>query len=217
MTKYISAEILKEPYLYKLPRNKQIYLKAYIDNTRGSIDKAVWTQISPSYSKVTDNLFTMEINTLTNEVYNRQLTLKMKMTSFTYISEVTSIKIMLEVNNTMGDSTKQLTEFYVNPAPTVGTMTQEIISGQTKPEDGVTTLRIRLNGWYNNIDDSYQKLKFKLYYIYDGKIYILKNAGNLETFDSALPYIGIATNATTRVTIQLCVDALDEFLAISTV
>lgn len=145
VTSYISAEIIRDPFLYKLPRNKQIYLKAYINNTRGTIDKATWTQIYPTYSKVTDNLFTMEINDITNEVYNTQLTLKMRMTSFTYVSEVTSIKIMFQVNNTLGDTAKQLTEFYVNPAPIVGTMTQQIISGQTKPEDGTTTLRYLIN------------------------------------------------------------------------
>jgi hypothetical protein len=138
---YITAEIIKDPFLYKLPRNKQVYLKAYINNTRGTIDQTTWTQVHPTYSKVTDNLFTMDINTITNEVFNTQLTLKMRMTSFTYVSEVTSIKIMLEVNNTLGDVTKQVTEFYVNPSPVVGTMTQQIISGQLKPEDGTTTLR----------------------------------------------------------------------------
>lgn len=138
---YISVSIVKAPYLHKLPRNKQVYLKAYINNTRGSIDQITWTQLSPVYGKVTDTIFTMEYNPITNEIYNSQLQLKMRTTSFTYFSEITSIKVMIEVNNTMGDTTKRLTEIYVNPPPTVGTMTQEIISGQTKPEDGSTDLR----------------------------------------------------------------------------
>lgn len=226
VTKYINVEILKDPYLYKLPRNNQIYLKAYINNSRGLIDTAKWSQISPAYSKVTDNLFTMEINEITNEVYNTQLTLRMKMTAFTYISQVTSVKIMIEVNNTMGDVAKQLTEFYANPAPTIGTMTQEILSGQTKPEDGSTTLRyfselniiyrIRLSGWYDNVDDTTQRLKFKFYYLYDGRIFVLKNAGSSETFDVSLPHVAIATNSTTRVTIQIWVDAIDDYLAVDT-
>lgn len=140
-TQYIEVDILKAPYLHKLPRNKQIYLKAYINNSRGTIASVKWSQVSPTYSKVTDNAFMMEYNKITNEIYNTQLTLKTRMTSFTYLSEVTSVKVLIEVNNTMGDSAKQLTEFYVNPAPTIGTMTQQIISGQTKPEDGSTTLR----------------------------------------------------------------------------
>jgi len=142
LTNYINVEIIKDPYLHKIPRNKQIYLNAYIKNTRGEISSAKWTQISPSYSKVTDNVFTMQINSLTNEIFNTQFSLKLRMTSFTYISEVTSIKYMLVVNNTLGDETKEIAEFYVNPAPIIGTMQQEITTGQSKPIDGqACTLR----------------------------------------------------------------------------
>jgi hypothetical protein len=207
------VEILKDPYLYKIPRNKQIYLGAYIKNDRGDIDSTKWTQISPSYIQVTDNVFTMPINNITNEVYNTQFSLKLRMTAFTFISEVTSIKFMLEVNNTMGDKTKQLTEFYVNPAPTAGSIQQEILTGQTKPVDGQTcTLRIRLSGWYDRIDDLDQQLQFKFYYKNNDEYYILKDAGSQETFDVTLPYIS-RTNVGTNITISLCVDASDRYLA----
>lgn len=39
--------------------------------------------------------------------------------------------------------------------------------------------------------------------MYNGKIYILKNARSSEQFDVTLPYIGVATNSTTRVKIQI--------------
>ena len=63
------------------------------------------------------------------------------MTSFTYISEITSIKILLEVNNSYGDSAQQLSEFYINPAPNIGNIQQEILWGVTKPIDGTWNIR----------------------------------------------------------------------------
>ena len=141
VTSYINVDILKDAYLYKLPRNKQVYLKAYVNNTRGAISSVKWTQISPAYSRVSDNVFTMEYSNITHLVYNDELTLKLRMTSFTYISEVTSIKYMLEVTNSMGDVAKELTEFYINPAPVVDTMTYSILSGQATPEEGNTTIQ----------------------------------------------------------------------------
>jgi len=83
----------------------------------------------------------MSINNITNEPYNTQLLLKFKMTSFTYISEITSIKILLEVNNTYGDTSQQLSEFYINPAPTIGNIQQELLNGLTKPVDGTCSIR----------------------------------------------------------------------------
>mmetsp|Transcript_35505 Transcript_35505/g.41096 ORF Transcript_35505/g.41096 Transcript_35505/m.41096 type:complete len:128 (-) Transcript_35505:55-438(-) len=127
MTSYLTVEILKSPYLYKIPRNKQLYLKAFIKNLRGNITTVRWNQIAPAYTRVTDNVYTMSINNLTNEPYNTQLVLKFRMTSFTYISELTSIKIMLDVSNSYGDTAQQLSEFYINPAPNIGTIKQEIL------------------------------------------------------------------------------------------
>lgn len=182
-----------------------------------------WDQVAPTYTRVSDNVYTMSINNITNEPYNTQLLLKFKMTSFTYISEITSIKILLEVNNTLGDTSQQLSEFYINPAPNIGLIQQELLNGLTKPVDGTCTIRylqylilyrIRLTGWYDNIADLTQQLGFKLYYQYNSQTYILKNAGSSEMFEFMLPYISTA-DAGKRVTISLCISAIDKYLASS--
>ena len=83
----------------------------------------------------------MSINNITNESYNTQLLLKFKMTSFTYISELTSIKILLQVSNDKGDTAQQLSEFYINLAPNIGNVKQEILNGLSKPIDGTWGIR----------------------------------------------------------------------------
>ena len=117
-------QIIKPPYLHKIPKRSKFYLKAYINNSRGTTSSVSWTQISPTFSKVTDNVFIMEYNSITNKPYNTQLTLKMRMTAFIFISRVTSVKILLEVQNSMNDTTTELTEFYINSSFTIGTITQ---------------------------------------------------------------------------------------------
>ena len=212
LTSYLSVQIIKPPYLHKIPKSSQFYLKAYINNSRGTISNVSWTQISPTFSQVTDNVFTMEFNSITNEPYNTQLTLRMRMTSFTFISEVTSIKILLEVQNSMNDTTTELTEFYINSSPTIGTITQEIISGETKPVSGSSQIRFRTSGWYDNIDDTTQQLSFMFYIIYNNQYYVLKDVGSLETFDINLPYISTSGDGT-RVTLSACLLALDKYLS----
>ena len=212
LTSYLSVQIIKPPYLHKIPKSSQFYLKAYINNSRGTISNVSWTQISPTFNQVTDNVFTMEYNSITNEPYNTQLTLRMRMTSFTFISEVTSIKILLEVQNSMNDTTTELTEFYINSSPTIGTITQEIISGETKPVSGSSQIRFRTSGWYDNIDDTTQQLSFMFYIIYNNQYYVLKDVGSLETFDINLPYISTSDDGT-RVTLSACLLALDKYLS----
>ena len=212
MTSYLSVKIIKPPYLHKIPKSSQFYLKAYINNSRGTISSASWTQISPTFSKVTDNAFTMEYNSITNEPYNTQLTLKMRMTAFAFISDVTSIKILLKVQNSMNDTTTELTEFYTNTSPTIGTITQEIISGETKPVSGSSKIRFRTSGWYDDIGDTSQQLSFMFYIIYNKQYYVLKDVGNLETFDINLPYISTSGDGT-RVTLSACLLAFDKYLS----
>lgn len=73
---------------------------------------------------------------------------------------------------------------------------------------------MRTNGWQDNIDDIGQTLSFMCYYKYDGNYFVLKDAGNLETFDITVPYIS-TENSGTRVTISLCILAYDKYLASS--
>jgi hypothetical protein len=212
VSSHMSVKIIKPPYLHKIPKNRQFYLKAYINNLRGNITSAEWTQISPPYTKVTSNIFTMFYNNITNEVYNTQLTLKMRMTSFTYISD-SSIKIMLNVANSYGDTVSELTEFYVNSAPNLGKITQQILTPELKPEAGFSLMRFRLTGWYDEIEDQSQQLDF-MFYFGDQK-YLLSYVEGLETIDVKLPYISPERYGI-RITISCWILAYDKYLARST-
>lgn len=69
--------------------------------------------------------------------------------------------------------------------------------------------------WYDNIDDTTQQLKFKFYYEYEGKTFVLKNAGSDQIFNVTLPYIS-RENSSKRIAINACVEAVDKYLASNT-
>ena len=71
-----------------------------------------------------------------------------------------------------------------------------------------------MSGWYDNVNDLSQQLKFKLYYQYNSQTYILKDAGSSEIFDFTIPYISMS-DAGKRVTISLWISAIDKYLAAS--
>ena len=77
------------------------------------------------------------------------------------------IKVSCTVTNSAGEIAYDIYEFYLNDSPFVGTMDVSLV-GELSNSTGTAVnslFHITLTKWYDSPDDSYQKLKLKVYVI----------------------------------------------------
>ena len=172
-----------------------------------TITSVVWEQIEPTYASINDKNFVMFRDELTNVVLNSLSVLKLRMSAFNYISPTQSVKMKVTISNSVGDVASDYAEFFLNESPRVGTNSLTLNTLGATPSSFSTGYSIALSNWYDSLDDTTQKLDFKVFYKNGTKRMLIADVLNEETINVPFPMLSKGTGAST--TMQLCVGAVD--------
>ena len=208
----VSLNIQNIGYETKVQKDIQAYFRAEIDNTDTSttISSIKWTQIDPTPATDSVTLFPKDTHGV---IIDNTAEIKVKMSSFNYISSSQSIKIQCVVTNSAGQTAVDITEFYLNDSPfevnTVFTST----GGTNSKEAMVTDFGYDTSQWYDSIDDSSQQLTFRTYFTFHKINYMISDFTSTNNVTFKLPYFSKVAGSTA--TIDLCVEAIDKYEAAS--
>lgn len=207
----ITVNIQDFGYEERVQKNLQIYAKAeiYNSNTSNTITTIAWTQVDPAPSSEAVTIFFR--NTTTTLLQDTGAVVMLKMSAFNYMGDTQSVKIRVDVTDSAGNTAIDIKEFFLNEAPFESGTTFTNTGGTNDKEAMVTNFTIDVSNWYDSVDDTYQNLQFRTYFVYNKKNYMITSYKNTSSIVLKLPYF--TKSEATLSTISLCVQAKDDFTA----
>ena len=212
-TSPLTIDILPIGFEKRISKSLQLYpiTNIYNSDTTKNIVSIVWTQIDPVPANDTITIFSKDTF---GSLMNSGDSVKLKMSAFNFMSSSQSIKLRVDITNSAGDTATDIAEFFSNDAPYTKGTTFTNVGGVNNLEAMVTNFNIYAGQWYDNSDDLTQQLKFRIYFVFNKKNYMLTGyfqSNNNLTFH--LPYLSKVYGSLDD--ISLWIEAVDSYDAIT--